>query len=341
LLKGNLTPVRGREEDTAHPAIYPTGVKPKPLLGGMEAKLYDLIVRRFLSVLAPSARRELASVLISVGSRHHFKLAGERTLNEGWMHYYRRYLGLRDVQIPVLTEGDRLKVVAIEHDEKFERPPPRYNQGSLLDKMEQERLGTKATRAEIISTLVARGYVSEDNLAASDLGFAVMEVMRRYAPSVVTTDLTREVEQRLERIEAGTESSKGLIQDTIETISSQLISLNENEGDIGYDLNLAVNSTLATQDVLGACPACQTGKLRIIRSRKTHKRFVGCTNYSNGCRASAPLPQKGAIKNTGSVCATCSWPMVYVGMRRFRWKLCINPECPSRDKKRRARTHEV
>lgn len=337
LLKGDVKPVQGHEQDTAHPAIYPTGVRPKSSMGGMETKLYDLIVRRFLSVLAPMARREVTSVTISVGSQHHFKLIGERTLSEGWMPYYRSYLRVRDVEIPVLKEGDRLKVVAIEHSEKFEGPPPRYNQSSLLGKMELEGLGTKATRAETISTLMARGYVSQDSLVASDLGFAVIEVMRRYAPTVVRTDLTKEVEKRLEKIEGGAESSKDLIRDMIETISNQLVSLNENEKNIGRDLNSAAVATLAMKDVLGACPACKTGKLRIIHSRKTHKRFVGCTNYSNGCRASAPLPQRGAIKNTGSVCRTCSWPMVYVGTGSFRWKLCVNSDCPSRDNARRSR----
>jgi DNA topoisomerase I len=180
---------------------------------------------------------------------------------------------------------------------------------------------------------VDRGYVSGESLTASDLGFAVIEIMRRHAPSVVSTDLTRAVEERLERIESGTEREKNLIRETVRAISDQLVALSENEAAVGRDLKSADKATVAA-DAIGACPVCKTGRLRIIRSKKTGKRFVGCTNYAKGCRASAPLPQRGILKSTGKVCKTCAWPVIYVRTGRFPWKLCVNAKCPAKASRR-------
>ncbi|MEM4297826.1 MAG: DNA topoisomerase, partial [Nitrososphaerota archaeon] len=89
-----------------------------------------------------------------------------------------------------------------------------------------------------------------------------------------------------------------------------------------------VISTVKAQNILGPCPMCKGGMLTIIRSHKSGKRFVGCTNYSKGCRASAPLPQRGVIKATKKPCEACSWPIVYVKSGRIPWRLCVNPKCP-------------
>jgi DNA topoisomerase-1 len=336
LLRGELRPVQGTQEDSAHPAIYPTGEKPGRAMEVTESRLYDLIVRRFMAVFAPAARRETVTVVLSVNG-HLFKLGGRSTSAEGWLRFYGKYAEARDVRIPALKEGERLRLLAIEYDERLEPHPPRFNQSSLLEKMEKESIGTKATRAEIISTLMAREYMSGDNLTASDLGFAVVETMRQHAPSILSAGLTRAVEERLERIENGTEDEKILLRETIQTISDQLVVLSANEEVIGRDLNTAASATDAPQMVLGACPVCKTGKLRVIRSKKTRKRFVGCTNYNEGCRASAPLPQWGTIKTTGKACAQCSWPLIYVRRERFPWKLCVNVSCPSKA----GRKHEM
>ncbi len=80
--------------------------------------------------------------------------------------------------------------------------------------------------------------------------------------------------------------------------------------------------------VLGGCPMCKEGKLWVVRSRKSGKRFVGCTNYAKGCRASAPLPQRGTIKAALKPCGSCGWPVVYVRLGRRPWRLCVNDRCP-------------
>ncbi|SMH71951.1 DNA topoisomerase type IA zn finger domain protein [Candidatus Nitrosotalea okcheonensis] len=82
------------------------------------------------------------------------------------------------------------------------------------------------------------------------------------------------------------------------------------------------------------CPDCHIGKLLIIRSRQTKKRFVGCSNYHNGCRASSPLVQRGMICATKISCKICLWPIIFQRYsRKQKWaRQCSNIRCTSRTK---------
>jgi DNA topoisomerase-1 len=84
--------------------------------------------------------------------------------------------------------------------------------------------------------------------------------------------------------------------------------------------------------VIGGCKACadagRSGDLTVRRSARL-KRFVRCTNYEE-CGTSYPLPQRGELKATGEVCPTCQAPMVVVTTTRGPWKICVNPDCPSK-----------
>ena len=329
LLDTKSKPVQGAKSDAAHPAIHPTGERPRRPLDASESAIFDLVARRFLAAFGPSARRELAEVTLAVGE-HEFRLSGGRTVFPGWMKYYGRYAGYMDVELPSVAEGDTLRVVDVSVESKFDQKPPRYSQSSLLERMEREGIGTKATRADIIATLVGRGYVSGESMEVTDLGLSVVETMARYAPSIIGTGLTRQIEERLEAVEGGGEAEAELLRGTVRSIAGQLRELGANEEVVGREIDSALTATVAKSFVLGKCPVCKRGDLRIVRSRTTKKRFVGCSNYSGGCRASAPLPQKGTIRSTPKPCERCSWPVVYVGGGRRPWRLCVNPRCPGK-----------
>ena len=331
LLKEEPKPVQGEKSDAAHPAVHPTGERPKHPLRASESAVFDLIVRRFLAAFGPSARRELVEATLAVGE-HEFRLAGGRTVFPGWIKYYSRYAGYRDVEVPPVSEGDRFGVVGVALEEKFEQRPSRYNQSSLLEKMEREGIGTKATRADIISTIVGRGYVSAESMEATDLGLSVVETMAEYAPSIISTELTREIEGKLEAVESGSGDEAELLRETLRSIVGQLAELRANEEAVGREIDTAVTASVTKSFVLGKCPICRAGNLRIIRSKATKKRFVGCSNYSSGCRASAPLPQKGTLRTASRPCERCSWPVVYVVKGRRPWRLCVNPNCPGKGK---------
>ena len=331
ILRGALSPAQGSKVDEAHPAIHPTGEVPHRSLYPPEAAVFDLVVRRFLATFGPPASRELTKMKVSVGE-HGFVLNGGRTLSPGWTDYYGKYASDRDISVPSVAEGDRFRVVKVGLEEKFDLGPQRYNPSSLLEKMERENIGTKATRADIIATLVERGYV-EEGMKVTDLGLAIVETMESYAPAIVTTKLTREIEESLGEVESGSKRDAELVRETVRTITEQLVRLSANEDMVGREVEAALVETVPVSYVLGPCPVCKSGQLRVIRSRKTRKRFVGCSNYSSGCRASAPLPQKGTVKKTSKACTHCSWPVVYVVGGRSRWRLCVNPACPGKGKR--------
>ena len=90
--------------------------------------------------------------------------------------------------------------------------------------------------------------------------------------------------------------------------------------------------TNAPPNGLVDCPQCRTGKLLVIRSRQTKKRFIGCSNYYNGCKASTPLIQRGMIYPMKMPCKICSWPVIlFRYSRKQKWtRQCSNIKCESR-----------
>ncbi len=90
--------------------------------------------------------------------------------------------------------------------------------------------------------------------------------------------------------------------------------------------------TNSPKNGLVECPECRLGQLMVIRSNKTKKRFLGCSNYYNGCKASAPLLQKAKLRATKIPCKICSWPIViFRYSRKQKWsRQCSNIKCESR-----------
>ena len=335
ILGGAPKPSRGPKTDLAHPAIYPTGEAPRGRLGRPESAIFDLITRRFLATFGPPDKRERVEVRLTVGG-HKFMFRKERIVRQGWTGVYGKCVNPDTDNMPEIVKGDKFRVTTVDVTEAFESGPTRFNQSTLLEKMERENIGTKATRAEIISTLIDRGYVESGNdMKVTDLGLTVVEAVEKYTPAILTTRLTRDVEEKIERVEAGSEGDADLIRETVRVLVKGLAALNANEDQIGLNISAARTIAHAKASVLGSCPICKVGELRAIRSMKTRKRFVGCSNYRLGCRASAPLPQRGKIETTTKPCDDCSWPVVLVIGGGRPWKLCINPSCPNKKQRNR------
>lgn len=93
--------------------------------------------------------------------------------------------------------------------------------------------------------------------------------------------------------------------------------------------------TNSPKNGLVECPQCHIGQLMVIRSHKTKKRFMGCSNYYNGCRASSPLLQKAKLRATKIRCELCLWPIVlFRYSRKQKWsRQCSNFVCKSRNSK--------
>jgi len=327
-----LKPKEGKKEDPAHPAVYPTGNLPERKLSAPERKLWDLIVRRFMAVFGNPATKQSMKTEIDVNG-HRFFLLGRRILKEGWMRFYKPYVRFDEVLLPDLKEGDKVKVEKIILEDKFTKPPPCYNPSSILKKMEKEGIGTKATRADIIQTLYNRKYIVEESIKVTELGQSVTEILQKHASTVTSVKLTHELEARMQRIQNNEEKREKVLAEVIERLKPVLEKLKSQEETIGQALSEAVRQARLQERIIGDCPSCETGKLMILRSRKTGKRFVGCTNYfKNGCTTSFPLPQLGTVKPTGRNCSACGWPTVIVVRKGKRpWNLCLNPTCPKKE----------
>jgi DNA topoisomerase-1 len=217
------------------------------------------------------------------------------------------------------------------------QPPPRYNPGSVLKKMEETGIGTKATRANIIQTLYDRKYVRDERIVVTNLGFEVLEVLEKYCPAVVSIELTKELEERMDKIRANSEKRENVLVDAVEILKPVIEELKEREKPIGEQLSKAIKKARLEERIVGTCPVCGTGKLMILYSRKTGKRFIGCTNYFKGlCKTSFPLPQRGSVRPLGRNCRRCGWSTVQVRIKGKRpWNLCFNPECPLKEERRK------
>jgi DNA topoisomerase-1 len=336
LQKEDLRPHEGTKDDPAHPAIHPTGNKPTRPLEEPERRIRDLIIHRFLAAFGDPAIKQNIKATIDVNG-HTFHLLGKRTLKEGWMKFYKPYVRREETILPPIKEGETVKLTKVDREDRFTKPPPRFNPSSLLKRMEQEGIGTKATRADTIDTLYKRRYITEERIKVTDLGFDVTEVLRKHASPVISVKLTRELEEKMNRIQNNLEKRENILTETIERLKPVLTEMKQQEKTIGEALNEAIKKASIQERIIGTCPNCKTGKLMIIFSKRTKKRFIGCTNYfQKTCQTSFPLPQRGTVKPTRRTCKACGWPLLYVRTAGRRpWNLCFNPTCPKKQERRK------
>jgi DNA topoisomerase-1 len=331
LSKKELRPNEGTREDLAHPAIYPTfEVADLKKLTSQQKKIYDLIVRRFLSVFSDPALRESVNVILDVGENN-FIAVGKRTIELGWTKIYEPYLDYEEQILPKLEIGEVLKALKLEKLRKETQPPGRFSQGSILKEMEKRELGTRATRAEILKTLYDRGYIIGQSIKVTKLGEVVTESLKEYSPKILSEELTRKFEAGMDEVLNGKKRREEVVEEAKNTLVDVLEDFKKNEKEIGKKLLEGLVEARNEERKLGTCPNCKTGELRMIFSKKSGKRFVGCSNYPK-CATGFPLPQMGLIIPLGKICDKCGLPMIQVnrkGRRPFR--MCINHKCITKE----------
>ena len=327
-------PFEGPHEDPAHPAIYPTGEKPRQDLADLEVKIYDLIVRRFCNVFAPNKLVEKVRIIFDI-STFDFLVEESTIRNEGWAIYYPFGRGLGESIGPSFSAGEELRVLSSQMTEDFDPLPARFTEGSLLAFMEKVRLGTKATRAETIATLVARGYVKKRNqeLVATRRGMDLEESLEEISPEIISTKLTRDLEEKLESIREGTENDVDFVIDVIESLKPALKKLRNRKIGMEPATTKVEYANRIFTLILGNCPICKSGKLQLIRSPRSGKRFIRCTNYGKLCKSSSPALPKGTMVPSGSACPSCGWPVVTIRFDNLKEiRTCSNYSCNLRAK---------
>jgi DNA topoisomerase-1 len=159
----------------------------------------------------------------------------------------------------------------------------------------------------------------------------VSQILEKHCPNVTSTRFTKELEAKMNGIQENREKRREVVTETIDVLRPILEKLKKEEKAIGEQLSRTLEEAGLEERTVGSCPECKDGKLIVTYSRKTGKRFIGCTNYFKGlCKASFPLPQNGTLRLGGKKCPKCHWPIVEVRMKRKPWILCINPLCPSK-----------
>jgi DNA topoisomerase I len=332
LSRPKLWPRQGAKDDPAHPALFPTGARPTKV-NAYQKKLYDLITRRFLSTFGDPAVRELVKATIVVNGEN-FSMNGAVTLSPGWTEFYGPYDRSKETPLPPsIKEGVKVSEIALSRLDKMTQPPGRYSQASILKEMEDQELGTKATRAGILETLYDRGYIKDSSITVTDLGRAVVKALEKHCPEIVSVDLTRRFEEEMEKVEGGQKKREDVVKEAEAELLVILTKFKKEEVEIGKEIKVALKEYEKEQNTIGRCPKCGKGDMMVIRSQKTGKRFAGCNNYPN-CRNAKPLPQKGSLSVSKKKCTKCGLGLIEIkGAGRRPWTLCIEHGFDYSDKK--------
>ncbi|MDO5848540.1 MAG: DNA topoisomerase I [Methanobrevibacter sp.] len=314
-LPSKLKPHEGKKDDAAHPAIHPTGILPKSL-DKDEKKIYDLIVYRFIALFFEAAKFESMSTHINI-SEELFGFRRRRVTHKGWMEHY-PFRKIDNEEFPEINEGDVMAVEEIISEEKETKPPARYNEASLIKELEKRELGTKATRADIITKLYDRKYISGNKIEVNQLGENIFDTLNEYCSNLTSEELTREFENKLESINDDEATKDEIIKEGRQEVTNILMDIEKNEKEIGSHIYDAYQES----NIICPCPNCD-GNLVKRYSPKTKQSFVGCSNYPD-CKTTFSLP-KGArfLKQT---CDKCGLPMISFGSKP-PVHACLDPNC--------------
>jgi DNA topoisomerase-1 len=316
-----------------HEAIRPTSLeKPEAYdeLTSEQQRLYALIWKRTVACQMKPAQFNVTCILLVStaqlnGLNMQFEARGEQLVYSGWMKLIERDTTEEPTecedsqQLPALVERQPLSALEGEVKDKQTKPPARYTEASLIQKLEAEGIGRPATYASILKNIIQRGYVEiqKRKLVAMDLGILIVQTLvERFRFMAVS--YTREIEEQLDQIAAGRHRYLTVVSSAYRDLTQELKSL---EG-------IVVEAT--TQHI---CPEC--GKpLRLIQNK-----FWGCSGYPD-CGYTAPNDKgtpgapRTPKKKSGEIdkAYPCSCGKGYLQSRQSKqgdsfWGCSNYPEC--------------
>lgn len=266
-----------------HFAIVPTGTAPHGL-SETEQKIYDLVARRFIAVFYPAAQFEVTTRITTVEGEK-FKTDGKIIIDPGWLAVYGRQAegeGESDKAIVAIRAGETARTEAVEVKENVTKPPPRYNEATLLSAMEgagklvddeelreamaERGLGTPATRAQTIEGLIFEGYLLRQGreLIVTAKGISLITLLRSLnAEALTKPELTGEWEHKLRQMERG-ELSRGNFMTEIRGLTTEIV------GKVRGGMGQTVEGRF--KDLDAKCPKC--GNTTFKESFKAYE----CTN---------------------------------------------------------------
>ena len=346
----------------AHEAIRPalidlTPDKVKDSLTADQYKLYKLIWERFIASQMENCLQDTVSVDIIAGD-YLFKASGYTVKFDGFTVLYDEMNENEEgeVSLPELGNGDLLKCKGITPSQHFTQPPPRYNESTLTKALEENGIGRPSTYAPIISNIVQRDYIEKEkkSFKPTQLGMVVTDLIAEYFKKIVDVKFTAGMEQSLDKIDGGEVSWVETvdrfykdfavsIKKAEESTSGVKVKVPDVETDVVCEncgRKMVVKSgrfgkflacpgypeckntkPMPEEKIKEPCPKCGAELIRRV-SKKTGKKFYGCSNYPK-CDFAAPgLPSGETCKECGS--------FILLGAKGR--KFCMNANCPTRQK---------
>jgi DNA topoisomerase III len=216
-----------------------------PRLSIDEKKLFDAIARAYLAAVMPDFRYRQTTATLDVRG-FPFRAAGRQPIDLGWRAAFPEWQpadekGDEAQLLPTLRNGETAKLETPTIDDKETRPPPRYNDGTLIEAMQnawrfvddavlRERLkeakgiGTPATRAEIIGGLKKQAFLMAQgkNIVPTETGLSLFGVLKQADPALVDPGLTAQLECLLDEVVIGKQEMIGAI-DAVCDVAQRII----------------------------------------------------------------------------------------------------------------------
>lgn len=314
-----------------HHAIIPTEqLVQLNRLSADERRIYEMVVKRFLSVLLPAFEYEQTTILGTVQTDmgvSTFKASGKRVIQNGWKNAYdlnedpegdddafdASSERLRDQLLPILQQGDRLKVEGVRLTTGETRPPSFFTEGTLLAAMERPSkhmtcgIGTVATRADIIEKLLG-SFLIEKKGQALHITSKGRQLLELVPHDLRTPELTAEWEDRLEKIASGKLKKEAFITEIKGYAKACVLEIKNSSAQFRHD-NVSREK----------CPDC--GKFLLEVNGKKGKMLV-CQDRECGFRRSVALV-------TNARCPNCHKKMTLVGQGEGKLFTCV---CGHREK---------
>ncbi|MFO1172578.1 MAG: type I DNA topoisomerase [Hyphomicrobiaceae bacterium] len=314
---------KAKNAQEAHEAIRPTEVSRLPkdvarYLPKDQAALYDLIWKRTVASQMASAEVDQTTADIDVkgrdGKGYTFRATGSVITFDGFLKVYDegRDDRVRTIEkgkddreahtsdeaddtrrLPPLAQGDQVRDKAIEPEQHFTQPPPRYSEATLVKRLEELGIGRPSTFASTLAVLQERDYVKTDKkrLVPEDKGRLVTAFLKGFFKRYVEYDFTADLEEKLDLISDGKLEWKDVLREFWKQFMGAVEETKElRVTDVLEALNEQLGPHIFPDKGDGgdprACPTCGAGRL----SLKTGKfgAFIGCSNYPE-CRYTRQL----------------------------------------------------
>ena len=308
---------KAKNAQEAHEAIRPTSLFRRPnsvrnKLNDEQFSLYDLIWKRTIaSQMEPAliGRKTVDIEVQNPDEKNHLakvRATGSVIKFDGFLSLYQE--GKDDEQdeenrrLPDMQVGENLNCKSVETEQHFTLPPHRYNEATIVKKMEELGIGRPSTYASTLQTLRDRDYVKLDKkrLVPVDKGRIVTAFLESYFKKYVEFDFTANLEEQLDSISAGNLNWQGVLKQFWQDFNGTIDSIKDLTVTEVIDvLNELLEPIIfpASEDGTKSktCPKCQQGELSLKLSKTGA--FVGCSQYPD-CKFTRQL--NSTIENTGA-----------------------------------------